>query len=214
MTRKLLCLLPLLACSSASPAPGPRPEEMHDSCLHACRNVRKVPVCPAEILSAPVSRSSQIIEAATQLQGQIVRVRGRLRKAEGLWTQINCPRNVCCSEQLGPFVSVDDGWGQLALAGQFRLVNGSAEKLSCVSREGAMVQDYGTSPAAPFSFELWNRRRDGEPDPEALERAYCCNLDARGQSAVVEATFEPSELKFAPHRLTNPVVCELPVPAN
>jgi hypothetical protein len=211
MTKGLLCwFVLLLGCSSPAMARDPKREPLHDSCLHSCQNVRKIPICPAEALSGPVHSPTRLIELAAQMDGQVVRVRGRLGKAEGLWSQINCPKDICCSSQLDPFVSIHDKAVELALSGQFRLAGAAPEKLSCLSVGGAMIQSYSASAAAPLVFTRWNRRRDGEPDPELLQRAYCCNLDARGQQAIVAATFVRSEREFAPHRLTNPLVCELP----
>jgi hypothetical protein len=206
--RPLWCFVPLIACASPAAQDAQR-KPLHDSCLHSCRNVRKIPRCPAEIPSAPNHSPAEVVGLASQLAGQHVRIGGRLGKGEGNWTQINCPKDVCCSQQLDPFVSLYEATSELALAGEFRLPNGTREKLLCGSRGGAMVKTYGSSPGTTFAFELWNRRRDGEPDPATLERAYCCNLDARGQRVIVEATLQLSELVASPHRLVDPMVCEL-----
>ena len=137
-------------------------------------------------------------------------MRGKLGTGEGVWTQIDCPRDTCCSEQLAPFASVEDAGAELALAGKVALSAAVTEELRCVSRAGFMVRNYAEKPDAPVSFTRWDRRRDGEPASERLERAYCCNVDVRGQEVIVEATFEARAEEFAPHRLLDPRLCELP----
>jgi hypothetical protein len=197
----------LLACASTSPLRDSESKPLHDSCLHSCQNVRQIPVCPKEIASAPAHSPGQV---AAMAAGQPVRVRGRLGKGRGNWTQIECPRDVCCSEQLEPYVSLQDGTGELALAGEFRLPGDYSDKLRCAAREGRMVQTYAASLRSSWGFTSWNRRRDGDPDPETLQDdAYCCSLDAREQDVIVEGTVEPSGGPFSLHKLVDPFICEL-----
>jgi hypothetical protein len=130
-------------------------------------------------------------------------VRGRFVKAEGTWTQINCPRNTCCSEQIDPRLAV----GGLALEGRYRIPGDRTAKLRCVSGAGMMIQSLAGSAAAPFALEAWDRRTRGEPQRDILQRAYCCNLDAHGQDVIVEGTLAPAAGAFSPDRLLDPFVC-------
>src|SRR5690606_7889946 len=92
----LLCFVPLLACASGAPARGPAPEKLHETCLYACNNVKRVRPCTARQLSASAHSPSEIVAAASELHGRFVRVRGKLGTGEGVWTQIDCPRDTCC----------------------------------------------------------------------------------------------------------------------
>jgi hypothetical protein len=202
MKRVWLCLVSI-GCASGVPAEQPDPAALDDSCLHACLNVQSVPLCPPQLLTGSVRAAGDVAAAAEELIGQPVRARGRLGRAEGSWTQIDCPRNTCCSEQLDASLAV----GELALEGRYQIPGNHAATLRCVSRAGMMIQSLAGSIAAPFSFELWDRRTRGEPQRHALQRAYCCNLDAHGQDVIVEGTLAPASRPFGPNRLVDPFVC-------
>ncbi len=197
-----LCLVPI-GCASGVPAEGPDPAALDDSCLHACFNVQSVPACPPQLLAGPVREAADVSAAAEQLMGQQVRVRGPFVKAESSWTQINCPRNTCCSEQIDPRLAV----GELVLEGRYRVPADHSAELRCVSRAGMMIQSPAGAAAAPFEFERWDRGIRGEPQRQALQRAYCCNLDAHGQDVIVEGTVAPATRAFASSRMLDPFIC-------
>jgi hypothetical protein len=196
-----LCLL-ALGCSASAPPVGTPPTDLDDSCLYLCSGVQSVPPCAAEHAAGALP-ASEVAAAEGKSIGERVRVSGRLQRREGSWTQIDCPRNTCCAEQLDPTLAV----GELALSGSYQLADGRAGNLQCVSRAGMMVQSPAASPDAPFALQPWERKVRGEPAREQLQRAYCCSLDARGQEVIVEGTLAASERAFAPTRLLDPFIC-------
>ena len=148
----------------------------------------------------------EVSAAFDALGGREVRVLGPLKKAEGVWTQMDCSPGTCCSEQIDPGLTL----GALRVDGHYVLADGQNAALRCTSRDGMMVQSLARSRAARFAFERWDRGELGDPQSPRLERAYCCNLDAHGQRILVSATLTLSKDGLGSKRLSNPFMCALP----
>lgn len=201
---RLVSCLAVLSCASSAPqldAPA-----RHPSCLHACVNVQPIAVCPPDELAKPAMTEEEVNAAFDELVDSEVRVVGPLKKAEGVWTQIDCRPGVCCSEQIDPRLTL----GALRLDGHFVLADGQNAALRCVSRDGTMVQSLARSREARFAFERWARGKLGDPQGQRWQRAYCCNLDAHGQRVLVSATLTVTKDGLEAKRLSNPFICALP----
>lgn len=188
-------------CSARAPLRRPNGTTLHPSCLHECRNVRKIPACSSAALAAPTMTPSELHASAATLVGERVRVRGVIGKANGVWTQIDCGQEKCCGEQLAPYLSIDDArtTGKIARHGTARLAGGRMQALECYARSGHMIESYAAaSSEQPFAFSPWQAASNVEPDPSELQAAYCCSLDGHGKTVLVEAELERAPSGFAP----------------